>query len=214
MSADDPTKPVELHRRHSHLIAFSLLSVGLALALAANVCQFVRTEHLARDLVIQQRSISNQIAEVREAQAAMLEQNLRRYETLSRQVPAMAATAIEEARSAVHRSNSRLARAFTEKHESVVNQLSELESNTNTSSKLNQLSSDLDETRTELNRVVSDLRSGNADAAPASQGPAAAQAEVTPLEETAPAARKRTFWSKLNPFKRNRKKTEAVAYGQ
>ena len=120
----------------------------------------------------------------------MLEQTVRRYETLSRQVPAIAATAIEEARSAATRSSSRLAKTLDHKQQL---QVSELKSNisADNSSKLNQLSSELDQTRYELNRVVSDMKSPSADVSPTSGETATARIDAAPVEEPAPVVKKR-----------------------
>jgi hypothetical protein len=94
----------------------------------------------------------------------------------------------------------------------VVTQLSDLRSDLreDTASKLGQISSDLEKTGSELKRVASNLDVGSGKIAsndPPEPAPAVAHAELPAQEQPAPP-KKKQFWSKLNPFKYGKKKSE------
>jgi methyl-accepting chemotaxis protein len=187
----------------------------MLLALAGNVYQFLRAERFEHDVELMQKSMQRQVADVKEAVSGVLEQNLLRYDELSKQLQGVTATTLEQARSEVKRSRSELARTIDRRHQEVVTQLSDLRSDLreDTASKLGQISSDLERTGSELKRVANnlDVASGKVasnnplDPTPA---PVVAHAEPAAHKGPAPAPRKKLFWSKLNPFKYGKKKPE------
>ena len=133
------------------------------------------------------------------------EQNLLRYDELSKQLQGVTATTLDQARSEVRRSRSELAKTIDRRHQEVVTQLSDLRSDLreDTTSKLGQISSDLEKTGSELRRVASNLEgeSGRITSNNLSEPTPArpAHAEPPAHEQLAPAPRKKQFWSKLNP---------------
>ena len=81
-------KVVELprtRRAQSHNIILFLF-LGMSIALAGNVYQFVRGEHLKRDLIQMQRNTQSQIARLNAVSAAMLEENQQRFEAIKKQL--------------------------------------------------------------------------------------------------------------------------------
>lgn len=161
-----------------------------------------------------EKSTQRQVADVKEAISGVLEQNLLRYDELSKQLQGVTATTLEQARSEVKRSRTELARTIARRHQEVVTQLSDLRSDLreDTTSKLGQISSDLEKTGSELKRVASNLDVGSGKVASDNSlepTPAPALAHTEPLahEQLAPPKKKR-FWSKLNPFKYGTKKPE------
>lgn len=81
-------KVVKLPRQRSaqsHNILLFLF-LGMTTALAGNVYQFVRGEHLKQDLVQIQRNTQSQISRLNAVSAAMLEENQQRFEAIKRQL--------------------------------------------------------------------------------------------------------------------------------
>ena len=215
MAENDSNSSKKGARPHSYSMAVPLLFLGMLLALAGNVYQFLRAERFEHDVELMQKSTQRQIADVKEAVSGVLEQNLLRYDELSKQLQGVTATTLEQAKSEVKRSRSELAKTIDRRHQEVVTQLSDLRSDLrdDTASKLGQISSDLERTGSELKRVASNLDAGSGKAESnntqeATLQPAAAHAEPPAHEQFAPAPKKKQFWSKLNPFKYGKKKPE------
>ena len=81
-------KLVELPRQRrvqSHNIMLFLF-LGMTTALAGNVYQLVRGEHLKQDLVQMQRNTQSQISRLNAVSAAMLEENQQRFEAIKKQL--------------------------------------------------------------------------------------------------------------------------------
>lgn len=215
MAENDSNSSKKGARPHSYSMAVPLLFLGMLLALAGNVYQFLRAERFEHDVELMQKSTQRQIADVKEAVSGVLEQNLLRYDELSKQLQGVTATTLEQAKSEVKRSRSELAKTMERRHQEVVTQLSDLRSDLreDTTSKLGQISSDLEKTGSELRRVASNLegesgRITSNNSLEPTPAPAVAHAEPPAHEQLAPAPRKKQFWSKLNPFKYGKKKPE------
>jgi uncharacterized protein HemX len=87
------------YRAKSNKASLLVLFLGMALALAGNVYQFVRGEHLKRDLAVMQTSTQNQIAKLHDAEILMLEENQQRFETIQNQLREATAAKLRHARS-------------------------------------------------------------------------------------------------------------------
>src|SRR5579864_5587126 len=94
----------------SYSMAVPVLFLGMLLALAGNVYQFLRAERFEHDVELMQKSTQRQVTDVKEAMSAVLEQNLLRYDELSKQLQGVTATTLEQAKSEVKRSRSELAK--------------------------------------------------------------------------------------------------------
>ncbi len=147
MSADEP--------KRSHTGIIVLLFIGLAVALTANVYQFVRAEQVSRQVEQLRLSTQNQIAKLNDSATAALEENQQRLEALKNQVQGATAATLQQAKSEVRRTSSQLSHSLEQKHQEAMNQLSDLKENT--SSKIDQVSGDLEKTGTDLKRVMGDL---------------------------------------------------------
>jgi hypothetical protein len=216
MSADDLNASPTGRRPHSYWICLWLLFLGMTLALAGNVYQLIRTKRLAHDVDLMQRNTQRQIADVKEALFGELEQDLRRYDEMSKQLHQISSMTLAQARSDVKRSSSELARTLDRSHQEVVSQLSNLRSDLkeNTSSKVAQISSDLEQTDSELRRVASNLDVVR-ERVESSSGQVKTELAVPPAEPAAqgqppPPPKKKQFWSKLNPFRSGKRKTVAA----
>ena len=165
MAESDSNRPSKGSRPGSHSMVMPLLFLGIALALAGNVNQFLRAKRFERDVNQMQKSTERQIADAKEAISGVFEQNLLRYDELSKQLQGVTATTLEQARSEVKRSRSGLSKTMERRHQEMVTQLSDLRSDLrdDAASKFSQISSDLERTGSELKRVASglDLASGN-----------------------------------------------------
>lgn len=161
MTTNDSEKsPAPRTKSHAGLLA--VLFVGLAVALAGNVFQFVKTERMSRDMVLTQQHTQGQIAKLTDAAAATLEENQQRFEALKAQLQETGVVALRQARSEARKTGSKLQRALDEKnqeldrkHEEMVSQLSDLKQDTST--RLSKVSGDLDQTGSDVQRVRGDL---------------------------------------------------------
>ncbi|MBZ5610231.1 MAG: hypothetical protein LAP38_18365 [Acidobacteriia bacterium] len=210
MPANDSKGSSDTPGARSHSMVLGLLCAGTLLALAGNVYQFVEGQRLARSLALVQRNVANQFAEIKEVESGILEQNLRRFDEFSKQFEGMTAANLREARIEVRRSRSELTMALERKQKEVVSEMSELKSDLkqDASAKVSRVSADLDKTRVEFQRAVSDINVSSSEIPANSEEQAVATQAPVPREQPAPAARKKTFWGKLNPFKRNKEKTD------
>lgn len=80
-----------------------VLFAGMVLALAGNVYQFVEAERISRDLAQAQREVQTQLADMRELESGTLEQNLRRFDQLNKQIEGLSAQTLKQTKSEVRR---------------------------------------------------------------------------------------------------------------
>jgi len=188
-----------------------LMFAGIVIALAGNVYQLLKTQRLEHDIDLMHKSTQSQITEAKEAISGVLEQNLLRYDELNKQLQGVTATTLEQARSEVKRNRAELAKTIERRHAEMVTQLSDLRSDLKNeeASKLGQISADLERTGSQLQHLVSNLDTPPAKPAPEPKAaPAVAPGAAPAVEQPETAPRKKTFWSKLNPFKYGKKKTD------
>jgi hypothetical protein len=160
-----------------------VLFVGLALALAGNVYQFVKSADLSKDMAANDRSTQLEIRKLADTAGAALQLDQQRFDQLKDQLNESAAATLRQARSEVKRSSSQLTHSLSQAHQDVVSQLSDLKQETSaklndtsvklndtsvklndtsvklndTSAKLNQVSGDLDKTGSDVRQVMGDL---------------------------------------------------------
>ena len=201
MSKNESVKTIAVRGQPWHAVASWLLLPALVLPL------FIRQQRLEHDLDLGRRSTERQIEVVKEALSGVLQQDLLRYDDLNKRLQAISTTAVEQAKSDV-RNSSELATTFARKRD-VATQLSDLRSELkhDTAFKLTQLSSDLQKTNSDLKRVVSKLDMTNvkveSNPEQLEERNLAAAPTARPEHEQVPPKRKR-FWSKLNPFSKNK----------
>jgi myosin heavy subunit len=165
-----------------HTGVLVILLLGVAVALAGNLYQFVKAEHMARDTALMQRNLQAQINRLSDATSGAFEVTQQRFEGVKK-IEDTAAEAIQSARSEVKRTNSQMAdrlekrnRQLEQKNKELVGQLAELKQDTSAklqstsaglqntsaklesaSAKLDQLSAETEKNGAELKRVVGDL---------------------------------------------------------
>ncbi|HTR39895.1 MAG TPA: hypothetical protein VMH80_28680 [Bryobacteraceae bacterium] len=191
------------------------------LSLAGNAYQFIRQQRVEHDLDLRERSSERQIADMKEALSGVLQQDLLRYDELNKQLQTVGASAVAQAKSAVKRDTSALAKTF-ERDQDVLTQLSDLKSDwrQDTASQLTQLSSAVQRTDSDLKRVVSELDTTNGkvehNSEELEEHLAAAPAARPEHEQAGGAAAPRTkrFWSKLNPFSKKKSASADSSYAR
>jgi len=202
MSSNEFVKTIAVRSQPWHAVATWLLLPAIVVPL------FIRQQRLEHDLDLGRRSTERQIEDVKEALSGVLQQDLLHYYELNKRLEAISTTAVEQAKSDVRRNSSELATIFARKQD-VTTQLSNLRSELkqDTAFNLTQLSSDLQKTNSDLKRVVSKLDMTNANVESNSEQleerSLAAALTARPEHEQVPPKRKR-FWSKLNPFSKNK----------
>lgn len=203
MSANESVDAITVQGQPWHAVAATWL---LLLAIVLPI--FIRQQRIEHDLDLGRRSTARQIEDVREALSGVLQQDLLRYDELNKRFQAISATAVEQAKSDVKRNSPELATTFARKQD-VAMQLADLRSELkqDTAFKLTQLSSDLQKTNSDLKRVVSKLDMTNAkfesNSEQLEERSLTAAPRARPEHEPVPPKRKR-FWSKLNPFSKNK----------
>jgi len=93
-------------RAKSHTSSLVFLFFGMVLALAGNVYQFVRGEHMKRDMAAMQRSTQSQIAKLNDVSAAMLEENQQRFQAIKNQLQEITAASLKQSRPGPDRAGS------------------------------------------------------------------------------------------------------------
>jgi hypothetical protein len=147
----------------SHTAVLWVLFIGLALALAGNIYQFSRSAHLANDVAANERSTQLEIHKLADSADAALQLDQQRFDQLKDQLGSSAAATLQQARSEVKRSSSKLTQSLSQAHQDVVDQLSNLKQETSakiddTSSKLNDASAKLDQVSGDLDKTGSDVK--------------------------------------------------------
>lgn len=192
-----------------HTLTLVLLAVGLVVLLAANVREDRKAGRMEQDLATFREQTQKQIAELREAQSATLEHDLLRIEDLN----ALLQKSQDELQQATRVANQRraeLGRIVEQRHQEMITAISDLRAD---------LRSEADAKASHAAPAQSP-KPGVLDAGAAlrvsSQVQASAPADpVSKLiseqdaEATYAPPQKRGFWSRLNPFSRNKKKQEA-----
>jgi flagellar basal body-associated protein FliL len=201
-------------RTRSRSVLLLILAAGVTLALAGNVYQFTQARRLAHDLAFAQERMARRFAEIREVESGALEQNLRRLDELNKQFEQVTAATLEQARSEVRRNRAELAKALDERRKEVARQMSDLKSDLKeeTSTKVEQVSTDLAKTRVSLERAVADVNGKTTENPPSSEAPAITTHAVVPDPKPAEQApKKKSFWSRLNPFKKDKSKPDVAS---
>jgi F0F1-type ATP synthase membrane subunit b/b' len=129
----------------------------LAVALAGNVYQFVRGEHLARDLALVQVNMQRQMAKLNDTTSSALSQTQQRFDLLESELETATNTTLRQLRSELKKSDAQLAQSVEQKRQQLVSQMSDLQ--VDTSEKLGRVSSDLQNTGSDVKQFSSDLSS-------------------------------------------------------
>ncbi len=156
-------------RGYSAASVLVLLLLGFLLALAGNVYQFVKSQHLARELAAIQHNLQAQITRLSDATSGAFDVTEHRFEQLNRLQESTAA-AIIDARSELRRNNTQVAthledrnQELAQKNQELTAQLTALKQDIsarlqNTSTKLDTADAKLQHVFTETDRNRADLK--------------------------------------------------------
>lgn len=186
-----------------------MLSVGLVISLGANVRQDRKAGRLEQDLGSLRRQTQKQIAELRDAQSAILQHDLLRIDELTALLQ-RSQDEFQQAASIANQKRAELGKVIEQRHQEMITAISDLRADLRSES----------EAKTNHPVPVQSLKPGvlAANAALQVSSVAPADAPADPLaklisekdaEATYAPPQRKGFWSRLNPFSRNKKKQEA-----
>jgi hypothetical protein len=185
-------------RSRLHAAIFAILFLGLAIALVGNIYQFVKTEHLSRDLAVMQRSMQTQITRLSDATSGAFDVTQERFHEMKK-FQDSASLALVNARAELKKNSSEVAASLEEKNRELAKanreltaQLAAFKQDTGsriqktssalqttnskldlTSAKLDRLSVATEANRAELKRMASEVATVRAGLAPAPPHPRA-----------------------------------------
>lgn len=139
-------------RPRFYTLILVVLSLGLVLALAGNVYQFVRIEHVQRDLALTQISMGR----LTDAAASIAEENQQRFAAIKSQLQDVTVATLMQARSESKRASAQVQHRLEQKNQELLGELSGLKEDTN--SKLEQVSENLGKVNGDLHKTGSDLK--------------------------------------------------------
>jgi hypothetical protein len=185
-----------------------IFAVGLVVSLATNIRQERKTRGLATDLAALQRKNDKQLADLREAQSALLEQSLLRLDQMANQLQKANQDDLHRAALLAGKVRSELGEMVEQKHQETVTAISGLKEDlrTEATARANQVSelqeADRDAAHT---RAPDSLSAGSSDHSAAASAAPPSDPKSAEAQPPVAAGKKRGFWSKLNPFSRSRK---------
>jgi len=105
-----------------------LLFLGVVLSFCGNIYQDLRAEALARNIASVRQDTQKQIAELRAAQTASLEQDLLRLDQLTGQVQKTSEDLLRQSTLAADRTKAELAKTVEQRHQEMIRALSDIRS--------------------------------------------------------------------------------------
>ena len=200
---------------HQSLILW-LLFLGVALSFGGNVYQDLRANALEKNLASVRQETQKQIADLREAQTASLEQDLLRLDQLTGQVQKTNEDILRQSTMAADRTKAELARTVEQRHQEMIRALSDIRSDlrTNTNAKQSPGPRDIQEASSQPEQPSGEVAAaaGRSTVSNTSHQTALLPSDTEAVEQDQPQEPngKKRFWSKLNPFSRNKKKPAAT----
>jgi hypothetical protein len=193
-------------RRPQKNLILWLLFLGIMLSFCGNIYQDQRAEALARNIASVRQDTQKQIAELREAQTALLEQDLLRLDQLTGQVQKTSEDILQQSTLAADRTKAELARTVEQRHQEMIRALSDIRSDVRAtiSVKQNQGPNNIQDASAQPERPAVEapvaIRTLVSNSNPSTLTPVDTDArEATQPPET---GKKKQFWSKLNPFRK------------
>ncbi len=210
MPEDQAGKAARSSRLRPQICILWFLSLGLLVSLAANIRQDRKTNALAMDLATLRQDSHKQMAALREAQSALLEQDLLRLDQLTTQFQKSSEDELRQAASLASRTRAELAKTVEQRHQEMITAISDLRMD------LRSEANARENERNEVQKLDAEVTRNNrvADASAATAPPATPPARLVSEEKNSdeqasqPPAQKKGFWSRLNPFSRNKTKKQ------
>lgn len=184
------------------------LFLGLVVAFATNMTQDRKIEALTRDLATVRQETQKQVALLHEAQSAALEQDLLRLDQLNNQLQKTEEEQRKQAATLTNQTRAVLAKTVEQRHQEMIRAISDLRADLRSESdaKANE-ESRAQRPDADPPKATGALDASNVIAANNSAGAPAAASEEKDGDDVSSttAPQKKSFWSKLNPFGRNKK---------
>jgi hypothetical protein len=202
-------------RMRPYTLVVWFLFLGLLVSLAANIREDRKMNALAGDMATLRAENQKQVAVARDAQSASLEQDLLRLDQLTTQVQKTSQDELQEATTLANRTRAELAKTVEQRHQEMIMAISDLRADLR--SEVNAKASQLNQVQKPDRDAPQTVSGSDFPAATAAGRPAISVATLVAdetdreQERSPPAAQKKTFWSKLNPFGRNRIKKQETA---
>jgi hypothetical protein len=217
MPEDKAGKAVRRPRIRPHTLVLWFLFLGLLVALSANIRLQRRTDALAQDLATLRQESQKQVATLRDAQSASLEQDLLRLDQLTTQLQKTSEDELQEAASLASRTRAELTKTVEQRHQEMITAISDLRADLRSTT--NARASQLNPPQ-KPDRDAAPRPSGASDLSPATTAvnspapPATLVSADKDRDDSSPSqSPKKGFWSKLNPFSRNKSKKQETADG-
>ncbi len=206
MPDDQAPKRARLPHITPYTSVLWVLFLGLVVAFATITTQDRKISGLTQDLASLRQESQRQIADIRAAQAAALEQDLLRLDQLTTQVERTSADEAQEAVSLANKTRADLARTVEQRHQEMITAIKDLRADlrSETGTRANQLRPAPAPDRSV--HYISAL-----DAPPAVSTASASENVLPPEQPAPPAFQKKGFWSRLNPFAKNKAKKQETA---
>jgi HAMP domain-containing protein len=180
-----------------------LLAFGLVVSLATNFQQQQRTQRLADDLTALRLKSERALADLREAQSALLEQNVRRLDDMTTQLRNATEDERQKAAISVSRMRSELRKTVEDRRQEAMTAISDLRGDLRTET--NARVSQVDEIK-QADRASRALASAaSVDHSPAANTPIVTETKAVEEQPAPTAEKKKGFWSRMNPFSRTKK---------
>jgi hypothetical protein len=215
MLEEQATKAFRWPRVHPQTVTLGLLFVGLLVSFGSNIRQDRHIDSLAMDLATLQQESQRQIGELRKTQSAALEQDLVRLDQLTTQLQKANEDDRQQGAATASRMRSELARTVEQRHQEMITAIADLRADLRSATR-----SQVSQIHTAEKPQVEAPKMSQPAGAPGVNGvehsapvPAASASDDRPSEDQQSpqsGAGKRRFWSKLNPFNRNKNKQESA----
>jgi hypothetical protein len=201
-------RAIRIPRIGPQTLTLVMLSVGLIVLLAANVREDRKAGRLEQDLASLREQTQKQIADLREGQSAILEHDLMRINELT-ELLQKSQDQIQESALLANQRRAELGKIVEQRHQEMITAISDLRADLRSAA----------DAKASHTIPVQAPKPGALDASAAlrvasmvqANGPADPVAKVISEQEseaTEAPAPKKGFWSRLNPFSRNKKKQE------
>lgn len=201
-----------LKRAHSRrlrpqAVVLWLLCIAVLILFGTNIREQQKTDALARALATYRQDSERQITELHQAQSASLEQGLIRLDQLTADLQKTEEETQREAQSLTNRMRSELSRTVEQRHQEMIKAISDLRADVRAASARPNHNGDVEQQRELASASGATLISSPGAAPEQTQSSANAvmHGERRDDQPVASATRKKTFWSKLNPFSRKKK---------
>jgi hypothetical protein len=193
-------------RRPQKNLILWLLFLGIMLSFCGNIYQDQRAEALARNIASVRQDTQKQISELREAQTALLEQDLLRLDQLTGQVQKTSEDILHESTLAADRTKAELARTVEQRHQEMIRALSDIRSDVRATInvKQNQGPNNIQDANAQPERPAVETPVAIRTLVSNSNQPVLTPADTDAREAAQPpeTGKKKQFWSKLNPFRK------------